>query len=94
MDGMAELKPRTPLPGSERAPFPGARISGKVDLTETVHVTVVLRPTPASSGKKAAALKVVGARLPNDRPYPTREEFAADYGATAEEFAKVEAFTA
>src|ERR1039458_1330655 len=68
---MAALKPRTPLPGSERAPIPGARISGKVDLTETVHVTVILRPTPASSGKKAEVLKV--------------EAFAREYGLSVAE---------
>ncbi|MGD0636543.1 MAG: alkaline phosphatase family protein [Nitrososphaerales archaeon] len=89
---MAPLKPRTPLPGSERAPLPGARISGKVDLTETAHVTVVLRPTAASSAKRSAALKVVGTRTSDDHPYPTREEFAADFGARAEEFARVESF--
>ncbi len=34
----------------------------------------------------------MSAHLPNDRSYPTREEFVADYGATPEEFARVEAF--
>ena len=65
---------------------------GKVDVSETALVTVILRPSPPSSGKKASALKEVSALLPNDRRYPTREEFAADYGATAEEFVKVEEF--
>jgi kumamolisin len=55
-------------------------------------VTIILRPSPSSSSKKAATLEEMGALLPNDRRYPTREEFAADYGAKAEEFAKVEAF--
>ena len=83
---------KVPLPGSERVVLPGARTSGKIDLNETVRVTIIIRPRPSSTGRMAAAVQEMGALLPKDRQYPTREEFAVEHGATTEDIAKVEAF--
>ena len=89
---MAEHKQRVPLAGSERALPIGSRVSGKLDLSETAKVTLILRPRPSSYAAMASALKGMSALMPRDRRYPTREEFAAEHGATPEQLAKVEAF--
>ncbi|MGA2663867.1 MAG: alkaline phosphatase family protein [Nitrososphaerales archaeon] len=91
---MAQRRPRVPLPGSERAPLPGARISGNVDPNETARVTLVLRPSPAASARRTADLERMDREtaLPRDRRYPSREEFAAEYGATGEQLVQVEGF--
>ncbi|MDA4118766.1 MAG: S53 family peptidase, partial [Thaumarchaeota archaeon] len=85
-------KQKVTLPGSERVLFPGAKVSGKIDPNETIRVTVIIRPRPSSEIQRTATLEEMGALMPKDRSYPTREEFAASQGATGEEFAKVEAF--
>ncbi len=89
---MAPHGQRTPLAGSDRAPLPGARVSGKIDPDEIARVTVVLRPRSSSSRARAAALEEMSIRLPRDRNYPTRGEFAVQHGATQEDLAKVESF--
>jgi kumamolisin len=89
---MDARKQKVPLPGSERVILPGARASGKIDPNETVRVTIILRPRPSSISQMAATVEEMGTLLPKDRRYTTREEFAADHGATAEDIVKVEAF--
>ena len=85
-------KQKVPLPGSERVIPPGSQASGEIDLNETMRVTIVLRPRPSSASRMASAVEEMGTLLPRDRHYPTREEFAAEHGATAEDIARVEAF--
>jgi kumamolisin len=86
---MPKPKNRVPLLGSERAPLPGARVSGRLDPDERVSVTVIIhaRHLPQDS-----TVSEFGAPLPQRRPYLTREEFDAAYGASREDLAKVEAF--
>ncbi len=76
----------TKVPGSERAPMPGASTTGAPDPNELMHVTVVLRTR--SGGKKQPSLdKLIakGERL-------TREEYQARYGADPADVAQVAAF--
>ena len=79
-EGMPANKRFVPLLESERAPVPGARRSGRLDPNERILVTVILRPR--SSNKERSAAEELGMRMPLERTYPTREEFAAKYGAT------------
>jgi kumamolisin len=74
------------IPGSEREPVPGATKSGSCDPTESVQVTVVLRPRPLGKNVKPLnALVAGGERL-------TRSEYEARYGADPEDEKQVEAF--
>lgn len=79
-----------PVPGTERVPVPGARAVGPTPPDELVRVTVRLRaraepPDPTLLGA-----------LPADQrpPYLSREEFAARFGAAADDVAAVRAFAA
>ena len=78
------------LPGSDRHPRAGARESGVPDAHEVVRVSIVLRPrTPLN---ELRSRKELGPSRPRDRQYLSREEFAARYGASPSDVAKVEAF--
>ena len=79
-------KKYTKVPGSERAPMPGATKTGAPDPNELMHVTVVLRTR--TGGKKQPSLEKLiakGERL-------TREEYQARYGADPADVAQVAAF--
>src|SRR2546425_2196583 len=84
-------KNRVPLLGSERVPLPGARASGKVDPDERIRVTVILQ-SPRQSPQEPSVVSDLGSRMPEERSYPTREEFEATQGAAPDDLAKVEAF--
>jgi kumamolisin len=73
---------RTPLPGSERSPLPGATLAGPTDPAQTVVVSVVLKhrnPLPKHTQ--------LGQHL-------THEEYAASYGADPEAVELVRNFAA
>jgi kumamolisin len=78
------------VPGSERAPLPGARAVGAADPNERIEVTVVLRR--ASGADATAAAQVMNAHSPKERKYLTYEQLEATQGADPEDIAKVEAF--
>jgi kumamolisin len=74
------------LPGSERQPMPGATKTAPPDPNEPMHVTIVLRPRPAS-GKHPSLDELVasGGRV-------SREEYAERYGADPKDVKEVEKF--
>ena len=76
------------VPGSERAPLPGARAVGAADPNERIQVTVVLRRAAGAAPTQPA----VSARSLQGRKYLTREELEAAQGAAAQDIARVEAF--
>ncbi|HJZ49955.1 MAG TPA: protease pro-enzyme activation domain-containing protein, partial [Roseiflexaceae bacterium] len=76
-----------PVPGSLRAPLPGARAIGPADPQARIEVTVLVRPSQA-----LAAPDALSASLPNQRRYMSRKEFEQTHGAAPEDLAKVEAF--
>src|SRR5512135_522034 len=78
------------VPGSERAPLPGARVVGAADPNERIEVTMVLRRAPQAD--TAASAQVMNARSLKERQYLTREQLEAAQGADPEDIAKVEAF--
>ena len=74
------------IPGSEREPLPGATKTRPCDPTESVQVTVVLRPRPLGKNvKPLSELIASGERV-------TRSEYEARYGADPEEVKQVEEF--
>jgi kumamolisin len=94
---MAKSKKRTVVPGSEKRALPNAKILGDVDPSERIEVTVVLRPRHSGGGAgaprtAAAATMELGAQLPAERHYISREDFAAERGADPADIQKVEAF--
>lgn len=79
------------LPGSERAPAPGAYLVGPVDPSETVSVTIRLRQRPGA-GNPQDAVDALGMTPPSQRTYMTPEEFAARYGADPADVEKIAEF--
>ena len=76
------------VPGSERAPLPGARAVGAADPNERIEVTVVLR----RAADAAPARQAASARSLQERKYLTREELESAQGAAEQDIARVEAF--
>ncbi len=76
---------RVALSGSERVPMSGARAVGAADPTETMSVTVVVR-------RRAGKPNLQADRLPGERSYVSREEFAATHGARPDDLAAVASF--
>ena len=75
-----------PIPGSERLPMPGATQTGPCEPTESIQITVVLRPRPLAEGVKPLNEVVAsGERV-------TRSEYEERYGANAEDVRRVEEF--
>ena len=72
-------QPHVPVPGSERAPLPGARPVRPVDPNERIEVSVYLR------APQRGTTPPPGTRM-------TREEYAATYGAERQTLERIEAF--
>src|SRR5262245_25560331 len=85
---MSASQSRVPLPGSERAPVPGAEVVGPADPNVRIEVTVLLRPR--TSGATAAA--ALTAKLPHERQYLSRSALAAATGADPNDIVAVETF--
>ena len=89
---MAERRDRVELKGSARKTLPGGQDAGPADPNQQIEVTVLLRRgTKAGEFPSAAQM---GARLPRERKYLTREEFAHLHGASAADVEKLRAFAA
>src|SRR5262249_35535495 len=72
---------------------PDAKVVGDVDPQERIEVTIMVRPRGrAAADAHAAEAMMAGAKLPEERRYMSREEFAAQMGADPEDFAKIEEF--
>src|SRR5579863_6225344 len=89
---MAKAKKRSAIPGSERAAVAGATVIGAPDPKERIEVTVVLRRRPSS--EPFAPAEKMGSRLPGERQYIKREEFAGRHGAHPDDVAKITKFAA
>jgi kumamolisin len=89
---MASRQDRVELKGSSRAALPGGQDVGPADPNQQIEVSVLLR-RGSQPGEFPSAAQM-GARLPRDRKYLTREEFARLHGASAADVEKVRAFAA
>ncbi|MBI3800791.1 MAG: peptidase S53, partial [Deltaproteobacteria bacterium] len=90
---MASSRNRIPVPGSERAALPGARMVGAADPNERLLVTVMVRRRSANASKGLTAMiEEVNTRRPSERQHLSREQFASAYGADPAEMEKVEEF--
>jgi kumamolisin len=89
---MAKQQDRVELKGSARAALPGGQDVGPADPNQRVEVTVLLRR--GSKPGEFPSVEEMGARLPRERKYLTREEFARAHGASAADVEKVRAFAA
>jgi len=78
------------LPGSERRPLEGSRVTGPADPEEVIFVTVVLRPRAPSL--ELALVRQLASKLPRERTYRTRSEFSDAFGSTREELARITGF--
>lgn len=89
---MAKQPDRVQLPGSARRPWPGGRDAGPADPDQQVEFTVLLR-RGSKPGKFPSAAQL-GAKLPGQRKYLTRQEFARLHGASESDLKKISAFAA
>lgn len=89
---MAKQQDRVELKGSTRQPLPGGQDVGPADPNEQIEVTVFLRR--GSKPAEFPPVEQMGARLPLDRKYLTREEFARLHGAAPADVEKIRAFAA
>jgi len=81
---------RVELKGSNREPLPGGRDAGAADPNERIVVSVLLRHG-SKPGDFPAAIEN-SAKLPRERRYLSREEFARAHGATASDIEEIRAF--
>jgi len=89
---MAKQQNRVELKGSSLAPLPGGQDVGPADPNQQIEVTVFLRR--GSKPGEFPPVAQMGARLPRDRKYLTREEFARLHGASSTDIEKIRAFAA
>jgi kumamolisin len=89
---MAKQQDRVELKGSTRAALPGGRDVGPADPNQRIEVSVLLRR--GSKPGEYPSVEQMGARLPRERKYLTREEFARAHGASAADVEKMRAFAA
>jgi kumamolisin len=88
---MNASRDRVPVPGSERHPLPGSRVTGPVDPNSRFEVSLLLRGQQSDADLEKMATDS-GALEPRARRHISREEFARSTGATAADVAAVEAF--
>ncbi len=90
---MAPVKGRKTLPDSERKMLPGAKISGKADPAKRIEITIMVRQRASAQGAvHADAAALMAAKLPEQRTYISRDEFANERGADPGDFDLIEKF--
>jgi kumamolisin len=89
---MAKRQDRVELKGSARAALPGGKDVGPADPNQQIEVTVFLRR--GSKPGDFPPVEQMGARIPRERKYLTREEFASLHGASDADLEKIRAFAA
>ena len=87
---MATYSTKVHLPGSHLPAVPGAQEIGPAPPDHRFEVTVLVRPRAPLSAK--VKMETMGAQLPKDRQYLSREQLAAVRGADPDDIAKVTAF--
>jgi kumamolisin len=81
------------LPGSERLPFTAGKQIGPADPNQQIQVTIFLRRHPAGA-KNFPQIDTLGRNPLASRKHISREDFAASYGASAEDLEKIRRFAA
>src|SRR5437867_1814815 len=89
---MAKKTSRRVLPDSARKSVPNEKPAGKVNPADRFEITIMVRPKPSATANDRAATMRIGAELPSERSYLTREAFADQQGADPADFRKIEAF--
>jgi kumamolisin len=89
---VAKRGDRVELKGSARAALPGGQDVGPSDPDEQIEATLFLR-RGSKAGEFPPAAQM-GTRLPRERKYLTREQFAHLHGASAADVEKLRAFAA
>jgi kumamolisin len=83
---------RYTIPGSEKSPMPGAKAVRAAPSDERFEVTVRLRSK--APGADPGTGGVHGDKLPAQRLYLSREDYATSHGADTQDIAKIAAFAA
>lgn len=89
---MADTATRVAIPGSEREPLNNASPVGTVRPDQHIEAIVRLRPANDYTDRDAEAWS--GDKLPSQRSYLSRPEFAQKFGASPNDVASIAAFAA
>lgn len=87
---MSSSKNRIVIEGSERFERHGSRRVSAPDPNERIELSILVRRR--NSIKNIGWVKEMGSKLPHERQYLSREEFAATYGADNNDLKKIETF--
>lgn len=87
---MADPQNRVQLKGSTRQALQGGHDVGPADPNEQIVVSVLLRR--GSKPSEFRSIEQMAKRLPSERRYLSREEFARLHGASESDLEKVRAF--
>src|SRR5712671_4883959 len=88
------MKNRMLVPGSEKRMLSNAKVTGKLDPKKEIEITILVRRRASGAGERAQHrdMMVLGTRLPEDREYFGREEFATARGADPADIERIDAF--
>src|SRR5438477_4315724 len=88
------MKKRMLVPGSEKKMLPNAKAIGKLHPDKEIEITVLVRRGISGAGERAQRRDVMmlGTRLPEEREYFDREEFAAARGANPADLDRIDTF--
>src|SRR5215471_15329288 len=81
---------RIAVAGSDRSPVAGALRIGAPDPNDNVLVTMVVRRRPSSATTEG--IHEMNERMPHERRYLSREEYAETNGATRADLEQIEEF--
>jgi kumamolisin len=87
---MTKGQDRVELKGSARTALPGGQDTGPADPNERIEVTVLLRR--GSKPGEFPPVAQMGAQLPRERKYLTRDEFAQAHGAAEADLENIREF--
>jgi kumamolisin len=78
------------LPGSERRPIPGAKVTGKIDPAKRIEITIQVRRRKGANLEKL--VQEMAPQPPSRRKYLTRAELADIAGADPVDIAQIDSF--
>jgi kumamolisin len=78
-----------PIPGSNRAAVPRAKLIGKSNYKAQIKVSIYARQRPAAAGGSGPKLDELNSKLPGQREYLRGQDFNAVFGADPADLEKI-----
>ena len=87
---MSSTNDRLPLPDSEHKPGATAKELNLIESGDQIEATIYVRPNPEA--KEIVSAEELGAQLPKERHYLSREELEQNQSANEKDLEQVKAF--